>query len=61
VWLAKLGLLYADLSLPNFRIAACGRAFLVDFDDIAVCEPLTSAEELMTALLADPSGNNRWA
>jgi hypothetical protein len=54
VWLAQHGLLYVDLRLPNVRIAAHDRAFLVDYDDMAVCEPLTSAEELITALLRDP-------
>jgi hypothetical protein len=55
VWLAQHGLLYVDLRLPNVRIAAHDRAYLVDYDDMAVCEPLTSAEELITALLADPA------
>jgi hypothetical protein len=54
VWLAQHGLLYVDLRLPNVRIAAHDRAFLVDYDDMVVCEPLTSAGELITALLADP-------
>ena len=53
VWLAQHGLLYVDLRLPNVRIAAHNRAFLVDYDDMAVCEPLTSAEELITALQDD--------
>ena len=54
VWLAQHGLLYVDLRLPNVRIAAHDRAFLVDYDDMAVCEPPASAEELITALLRDP-------
>jgi hypothetical protein len=54
VWLAQHGLLYVDLRLPNVRIAAHDRVFLVDYDDMALCEPLTSAEDLITALLRDP-------
>jgi hypothetical protein len=54
VWLARHGLLYVDLRCPNVRIAAGGHAFLVDYDDMAVCEPLTSAGELIAALLDDP-------
>jgi hypothetical protein len=55
VWLAQRGLLYVDLRPPNVRIAAHDRTFLVDYDDMVVCEPLTSAEELISALLADPA------
>ena len=54
MWIAQHGLLYLDLRLPNVRIAAHDRAFLVDYDDMAVCEPPASAEELITALLRDP-------
>jgi hypothetical protein len=54
VWLAQHGLIYVDLRLPNVRITAHDHAFLVDYDDMVVCEPLTSAEELITTLLRDP-------
>jgi len=53
VWLARHGLLYVDLRCPNVRISADNHAFLVDYDDMAVCKPLTSAEELIAALLDD--------
>ncbi len=55
VWLAQHGLLYVDLRPPNIRIAAHDRAYLVDYDDMDVCEPLTCAEELITALLHNPA------
>jgi hypothetical protein len=62
VWLAKRGLLYVDLRPPNVRIAARDRVFLVDYDDMALCNPPTSAEELITALQDDPSQINiGWA
>ena len=53
VWLAKQGLLYLDLRLPNVRVAAHDRVFLVDYDDMALCKPPTCAEELITALQDD--------
>ncbi len=43
VRLAQHGLIYVDLRLPNVRIAVDNRAFLVDYDDMVVCQPLTSA------------------
>ena len=55
IWLAQRGLLYIDLRPPNVRIAAHDRVFLVDYDDIALCNPLNSAEELITALQDDPA------
>ncbi len=55
VWLAQRGLLYIDLSPPNVRISAHDRAFLVDYDDMALCKPPTSAEEQITALQDDPA------
>jgi len=55
VWLAQRGLLYVDLRPPNVRITADNRAFLVDYDDMVVCEPVTCAEELISALLGDPA------
>ena len=55
IWLAQRGLLYIDLRPPNVRIAAHDRVFLVDYDDMALCNPLTSAEELITALQDDPA------
>jgi hypothetical protein len=55
VWLAKHGLLYVDLRLPNVRIAASNRVFLVDYDDMVVCKPLTSSVQLIAALLDDPA------
>ena len=62
VWLAKRGLLYVDLRPPNVRIAARDRVFLVDYDDMALCNQPTSAEELITALQDDPSQINiGWA
>ena len=55
IWLAQRGLLYIDLRPPNVRIAAHDRVFLVDYDDMALCNPLNSAEELITALQDDPA------
>jgi hypothetical protein len=55
VWLAQRGLLYIDLRPPNVRITSHDRAFLVDYDDMALCKPPTSAEELITALQDDPA------
>jgi hypothetical protein len=55
IWLAQHGLLYVDLRPPNVRIAAHDRVFLVDYDDMALCKPPTSAEELISALQDDPS------
>ena len=55
IWLAQRGLLYIDLRPPNVRIAAHDRVFLVDYDDMALCKPPTSAEELIIALQDDPA------
>ena len=55
IWLAQRGLLYIDLRPPNVRIATHDRVFLVDYDDMALCDPLASAEELITALQDDPA------
>lgn len=47
-WLARHGMIYTDLRLPNVRIAAAPstRVFLIDYDDIAICDRVCSREDL---------------
>jgi len=53
-WLARRGLVYADLRGPNVLVDARGAARLVDFDDIAVGAPVNSAAAFRAALARTP-------
>jgi len=47
VFLCRRGLLYTDLRPPNVRCDGA-KVFLVDYDDMIVCEPCTSFEALVS-------------
>lgn len=50
-WLARKGLAYTDLRLPNVRVLPTERdAVLVDYDDLDVGEPTRSFEVLLSRL-----------
>jgi hypothetical protein len=57
IWLAKRGLLYYDLRLPNVRIDSdSGNAFLVDYDDVLVVDtPPAAFAEFVDVLAREGS------
>ena len=56
-WLARRGLLYVDLGLPNVRVGGGPTVWLVDYDDMVPLEPPAQRQDdVLRALRANENG-----
>lgn len=52
-WLARHGLMYIDLRLPNVRVAPSGDVYLIDYDDMVISKGAIPSFEDLQATLAE--------